>query len=283
MFKILEKEIFSPRIKMFKVQAPQIADKALAGHFVMIRLHDKGERIPLTIADSDKKNGTITIIFQEAGKTTCEMGTYEAGDVILDILGPLGTPYEVKKLGTVVCVSGGVGLASMYPKTKALYEAGNKVISLIGAQKKELLFFQDEAAAVSHEIAYSTDDGSFGHKGFVTELLQGVIDRGHEIHEVVTVGPLPMMRAVCEVTRPYKIKTIVSLNPIMVDGSGMCGSCRVTVGGEVKFACVDGPAFDGHLVDFAELMDRQKRFLNEEQVALEGFRHEGGTCKCQRR
>lgn len=267
---------------MFKVRAPQIAAKAQPGHFIIIRIHDRGERIPLTIADSDKVAGTITIVFQEVGKTTYELGTYEVGDAILDVLGPLGTPYAVEKVGTVVCVAGGVGVAPMYPKAKAHYEIGNKVISLIGAQSRNLLFFTEEMASVSHEIGYSTDDGSYGHHGFVTQLLQKVIERGEEIDEVIAIGPLPMMRAACEVTRPYKIKTIVSLNPIMVDGTGMCGSCRVTVGGETKFTCVDGPAFDGHLVDFAELMERQKRFLKEERLAMEKFRAKGGTCGCHR-
>ena len=283
MFEIVEKEIYSPRIKMFKVRAPYVAAKAQPGHFIIIRIHDKGERIPLTIADSDKDAGTVTIVFQEVGKTTYELGAYEVGDTIHDLLGPLGTPYDVEKIGSVVCVSGGVGVAPMYPKAKAHYEIGNKVISLIGAQSKSLFFFTEKISSVSHEIAYSTDDGSYGHHGFVTELLKDVIERGEKIDEVVAIGPLPMMRAVCEVTRPYEIKTIVSLNPIMVDGTGMCGSCRVTVGGETKFSCVDGPAFDGHLVDFAELIERQRRFLIEERSAMEHFHGKGGTCGCHKK
>ncbi len=282
MHEIIRKIVYSPKIKRFDVKAPLVASKAKPGHFVVIRNHERGERIPLTIADSNPEEGTITLVFQELGKSTIELGKYEIGDKILDIAGPLGKSLEIKKEGTIVCVAGGVGIAPMYPKAKAYHDLGNRVISLIGSQTKELLFFIEEMKAVSDEIAFSTDDGSYGHHGFITELLGEMIKKETNIAEVIAIGPLPMMKAAADITKPFGIKTIVSLNPIMVDGTGMCGSCRVTVGDEVKFSCVDGPNFDGHLVDFDELISRQKRFLKEEKEALDTY-SQGVNCRCQRK
>jgi len=218
------------------------------------------------LTEYNREKGTIGIVVQDVGRTTHQLSLMNPGDVIEDILGPLGVPTPIKKVGTVLCVGGGVGVALLYPEAKAYKEAGNRVISLIGARSKEFLFFQDRIEAVSDEVKYSTDDGSFGYPGFVTELVKEALKRGEKIDEVMAIGPLPMMRGVAEITRPYKIKTIVSLNPIMLDGTGMCGGCRVRVGGKTKFACVEGPDFDGHLVDFEDLMKRQKRFQEEERI-----------------
>ncbi|HHV61249.1 MAG TPA: sulfide/dihydroorotate dehydrogenase-like FAD/NAD-binding protein [Firmicutes bacterium] len=283
MNEILRKEVLAPRITEFEVYAPEIAAKAQPGHFVILRVHEKGERIPLTIADYDAVKGTITMVSQEVGKTTSQLATLEVGDSLADLVGPLGTPMHIEKVGCVVCVSGGLGVAPMYPKARRFYELGSKVVSFIGAQTKEMLIFKERMEKVSHHVGYSTDDGSFGHHGFVTDLLRKFLESGKEVDEVVAIGPLPMMRAAARVTRDFGVKTVVSLNPIMVDGTGMCGGCRVTVGGEVKFACVDGPAFDGHKVDFEELMARQNRFLEEERIAMERFRAQGEGCKCQER
>lgn len=269
-FAILEKRALASRIVLFRIKAPLIARKCQPGQFVILRLNEKGERIPLTISEYNREEGTITIVVQDAGRTTHELSLMEKGETIEDILGPLGRPTDIKKVGTVVGVGGGVGVALLYPEIKAYKEVGNRVISLIGAQNKDLLFFQDKIEAVSDKVIYSTDDGSFGYHGFVTELLKEILEKGEEkISEVIAIGPIPMMRVVAEITRPYKVKTIVSLNPIMVDGTGMCGSCRVKVGGQTKFACVDGPEFDAHLVDFDGLMKRQKRFLEEEKISLQ--------------
>lgn len=282
MYKIVERRDFTSTIKLFRVEAPVIAEKAEPGHFVIIRLDERGERIPLTIADYDKKEGTITLIMQEIGKSTCQMGTLKEGEMIRDVVGPLGIPIPVKKVGTVVCVAGGLGIAPIYPKARALAEAGNRVISLLGARTHSDLFFTDEMAAVSEYIKYSTDDGSFGQHGFVTELLKETIER-EQVDEVIAVGPIPMMKAACKVTKERNIPTLVSLNAIMVDGTGMCGSCRVTVNGEVKFSCVDGPAFDGHQVDFDELIMRNTRFLKEEKIAVDTHFHKEGHCRCHER
>ena len=269
-FAILEKRTLASRIVLFRIKVPLIARKCQPGQFVILRLNEKGERIPLTISEYNREEGTITIVVQDAGRTTHELSLMEEGETIEDILGPLGRPTDIKKVGTVVGVGGGVGVALLYPEIKAYKEVGNRVISLIGAQNKDLLFFQDKIEAVSDKVIYSTDDGSFGYHGFVTELLKEILEKGEEkISEVIAIGPIPMMRVVAEITRPYKVKTIVSLNPIMVDGTGMCGSCRVKVGGQTKFACVDGPEFDAHLVDFDGLMKRQKRFLEEEKISLQ--------------
>jgi len=270
-FKILKKENLAPQIKLFSIQAPLIASKFKAGQFIVIRLNETGERIPLTIAEHNPEEGTITIVVQEVGKTTIQLGKLKEGDVIEDILGPLGIPSPIQKVGTVLCIGGGAGVAPLYPEAKKYKEVGNKVISLIGARSKNLFFFEEKMEAISDEVLYSTDDGSFGHHGFVSELVKKVAERKERIEEAVAIGPLPMMKAVCEVTRKYNIKTRVSLNSIMVDATGMCGSCRVTVEGKVKFTCVDGPGFDGHQVDFDELIFRQKRFEKEEKIALKRY------------
>ncbi len=280
MHRVVRREQLAPRIKLLEVEAPEIAARALPGHFFVLRMHELGERIPLTIADSDPATGTITMVFQEVGKSTCELGTFREGDAILDIVGPLGTPREIRRLDTVVCVAGGVGVAPMYPEARAFHELGARVISLIGAQTRDMLIFRDRMEQVSDEVHYSTDDGSFAYHGFVTELLRDLLAGGLRPDEVVAIGPLPMMRAACKVTAQFDVKTIVSLNAIMVDGTGMCGSCRVTVGGKTMFSCVEGPAFDGHKVDFQELMARQMRFLPEEKLAMERYQKHAEGCKC---
>lgn len=279
MYKIVRKEVLSPTIKLFEVEAPLVARKAEAGQFIILRIDEQGERIPLTIADFDREKKTITIIFQEVGKTTLQLGKLEVGDTILDFVGPLGQPSHIEKLGTVVCIGGGVGIAPVFPITRELKNAGNEVLSIIGARNKDLLFWEDEMRAVSTDLQVATDDGSYGQKGFVTDLLNKIIEEKGKVDLVVAIGPLPMMRAVSEVTRPHGIKTIVSLNSIMVDGTGMCGACRVTVGNETKFACVDGPEFDGHLVDFAEQMRRAQIFKDEEKRA-QAAANCGGGCGC---
>lgn len=279
MYKILKKEVLADNLKLFVIEAPKVAKKAEAGQFIILRIDEKGERIPLTIADFNSKEGTITIIFAEIGKTTKQLGALEAGDSILDFVGPLGVPTHLEKYGRVVCIGGGVGVAPVYPITRGLKEAGNEVISIIGSRNKELLFWENEMAEASHEALVCTDDGSYKEKGFVTDLLKRVIEEKGQIDLVVAIGPLPMMRAVAEVTRPFGIKTIVSLNAIMVDGTGMCGACRVTVGDETKFVCVDGPDFDGHLVDFDEQLRRAKIFKDEEARALAAGSC-GGGCGC---
>jgi len=268
-FPILEKEKLAPGITYFQIKAPLVARKCQPGQFIILRLDEKGERIPLTMTEYDREKGTISIVVQDVGRTTHQLSLMNIGDVVEDVLGPLGVPTPIEKVGTVLCVGGGVGVALLYPEAKAYKEKGNRVISLIGARSKDYLFFQDKIEAISDEVKYSTDDGTFGHHGFVTDLVKEILEGGETINEVIAIGPLPMMKRVAEITRPYKIKTIVSLNPIMLDGTGMCGGCRVRVGGVVKFACVEGPDFDAHEVDFDDLMKRQKRFQEEEKIALE--------------
>lgn len=265
--KIIDKKQLAPEIVRFIVEAPQIAKKAQPGHFIILRYKENGERIPLTIADYNREKGTITLVCQGIGKSTYEINRMEVGDSFLDLLGPLGKAYPIKKLGTVVCVAGGLGVAPLYPKAKALYEAGNRIISLIGAQRKELLIMTEEMAAISAEIHFSTDDGSFGHHGFITEPLRQVLAR-EKVDEVVAVGPVPMMASAVKVTREFNVPVVVSLNALMVDGTGMCGGCRVTVGGETKFCCVDGPTFDGAAVDFQELLMRQRYYQEQEKEAF---------------
>jgi ferredoxin--NADP+ reductase len=262
---IIRKEYLNPEVIRIEVEAPRIARKRKAGQFVVLRAVDQGERIPLTLVDSDAAAGTITLIFQVVGRSTKELGALEAGDAIRDMLGPLGNPTEVKKVGTIVAIGGGVGIALLYPIVKALREAGNRVVSILGARNKDLLILKDEMAALSDLIEIITDDGSSGHKGLVTEPLKQYLDLGQPADECIAVGPAVMMKAVCEMTRPRSIHTVVSLNPIMVDGTGMCGGCRVTVDGRTKFVCVDGPEFDGHKVDFDEMMHRQRFYRTEEQ------------------
>ena len=273
---IIRKEELAPNIKLFEIDQPLIARKVQPGQFVVIRHNEKGERIPLTVADYDRDRGTITIIFQEVGKSTYEMGELNVGDTLLDVVGPLGQPSEIANYGTVVCIGGGVGIAPVYPITRALKAAGNHTIAIIGARTKELLFWEERFREISHELYITTDDGTYGRKGFVSDELQRLIDDGYKIDRVWAIGPAIMMKVVCDVTRPHKIKTIVSLNPIMVDGTGMCGACRVEVGGETKFTCVDGPEFDGHLVDFDLLMKRQSIYKEQEKLALDLYlKHKG--------
>ena len=267
MYEILEKKVLSATVKLMKIKAPLVAKKALAGQFIILRIDEKGERIPLTIADYDRKNGTITVIFMEVGETTKQLGKMNVGDNILNFAGPLGQPSEIEKYGTVVCIGGGVGIAPLYPIIRELKKAGNYVISILGARNEKLLMLEKEIEGFSDELHICTDDGSKGTKGFVSNVLQTIIDEGKKIDVVWAIGPVIMMKVVADLTKKYDIKTIVSLNPIMVDGTGMCGGCRVSVGGETKFACVDGPEFDGHLVDFNNLMLRNRRFVEEEKHA----------------
>jgi len=272
MYEILEKNKLSETVKLMKIRAPLVAKKAKAGQFIILRINENGERIPLTIADFDEKEGTVTIIFMEVGKTTRQLGELEVGESLLNFAGPLGVPSEIEKYGTVVCIGGGVGIAPLYPIVRDLKKKGNYVISILGARNESLLMLEKEVEEFSDEMHICTDDGSKGIKGFVSNVLQKLIDDGVKIDMVMAIGPVIMMKVVADVTRPYKIKTLVSLNPIMVDGTGMCGGCRVSVGDEIKFACVDGPEFDGHLVDFNNLMLRNRRFICEEEEAckLEG-------------
>ncbi len=279
MFEITGKKELSHTVYFLKIQAPLIAKKRKAGQFVMLRVNEHGERIPLTIVDSDEKEGTISIIVQEVGKTTAMLGAMGKGDMLLDVVGPLGRPTHIENFGTVVCVGGGIGVAPVLPIAKAMKDAGNRLISIMGARTKGLLILEDEMRAISDELHITTDDGSSGHHGFVTQVLKRLIEEGVAIGCVVGIGPVPMMRAVAEVTKPYNIKTFVSLNPIMVDGTGMCGACRVTIGGKIKFVCVDGPEFNGADVDFSELMLRNRSYLKEEKTAMEEMTyHEGPKC-----
>ncbi len=275
MNKILFKQELAPNIKKIVLEAPLVAKKVLAGEFVVLIVDEKGERVPLTVVDSNKEKGTITLIFQEVGKTTYKLGELKAGKVILNLLGPLGRATEIKKLGTVVTVGGGVGIAEVYPVTRAFKEAGNSIISIIGARTKDLLILEKELREMCDELFITTDDGTYGRRGFVSDVLKEIIGSGIEKKAdlVYAVGPVPMMRKVSQLTRPYGIKTLVSLNPVMVDATGMCGSCRVSVGGETKFGCVDGPEFDGHLVDFAQLQKRLNLFSEQEKRATECFRN----------
>lgn len=269
MFTIVKKVNLSHDVYLMEVDAPYIARKAQPGQFVIVRVGDTGERIPLTIADNNSESGTITLVFQEVGKSTMVMGGLKQGDSLDDVVGPLGLPSHIEKLGLVVCVGGGIGIAPVHPVARGYKEAGSGVISILGARTRDLLIMEDEMTRASTEVKVCTDDGSYGQKGFVTDVLRNLIEEGKPIDLVVAIGPVPMMEAVSKLTKSYGIRTVVSLNPIMVDGTGMCGACRVTVGGEIKFACVDGPDFDGHEVDFTELRMRQRMYLKEERDAIE--------------
>jgi len=274
LFAIKHKEQLATDVCLFRIEAPRIAAKRLPGQFVIIRVTDTGERVPLTIADSDVEEGTITIIAQGVGKTTRQLNMLEAGDAINDVVGPLGSPTHIEKFGTCCIIGGGVGIAIAFPIAKGMKEAGNEVISILGARSKDMMILEDRVRQISDEVIITTDDGSYGIHGFVTEALQKLIDEGRTIDVVVAIGPVPMMKAVAELTRGPGIRTIVSLNPIMVDGTGMCGGCRVTVGGEVKFACVDGPEFDAHEVDFEDLSKRLGAFRKYEQDAVQRWEEE---------
>lgn len=269
MSKILKKEKLNANVSRITVDAPHIARAAKPGQFVVIIPAENAERIPLTIADTDIQKGTITIIFQIVGATTTVLDSLPAGAEIAHLLGPLGVPSHIEKFGTVVVIGGGVGIAEIYPAVKALKAAGNEVIAIIGARDKSLLIYEKELSVVSSQLLVTTDDGSAGRQGFVSDELKDIIASGKKIALVVAVGPVPMMRVCCDVTKPHAIKTVVSLNPLMLDATGMCGICRVTVGGKVKFACVEGPEFDGHQVDFAELTARLKGYRDVEKKALD--------------
>jgi ferredoxin--NADP+ reductase len=280
MYPITEAKFLAPEIKLFKIKAPKIAEKRQAGQFVIIRIGEYGERIPLTIADSDVGEGTVTLIVQGVGKTTRQLNLMNTGDEIKDIVGPLGMPSHIENFGTAVSIGGGVGSAIAYPTAVALKQAGNKVITINGARSKNLVILEDEMKAVSDEAYITTDDGSYGYHGFVTDMLKKLIEEGNKIDFVLAIGPIPMMKAVADVTKPYGIKTVVSLNPIMIDGTGMCGGCRVPVAGKVQFACVDGPEFDAHEVDFKNLTDRNRMYAEYEKKSLEKYEHE---CKLNKK
>jgi ferredoxin--NADP+ reductase len=280
MFEILEKERIGPGVNRMVISAPEIARAHKPGQFIILRTHSEGERIPLTVADKDAEKGTITLVWQEVGVTTYYMGTMCVGDCLQDLCGPLGKPTHIEKFGTVVGVGGGIGVAPLYPITKGMFDAGNDVKTIIGARTEGLLFMTEEMKKVSNELLISTDDGSFGFHGFVTQVLQGLIDKGTNIALCVAIGPVPMMKAVVGVTKKANIPTVVSLNPIMVDGTGMCGACRVEVAGKTLFGCVDGPEFDGHAVDFDLLMKRLAMYKGPELIALNKFRETDRGCQC---
>ncbi|RME37907.1 MAG: sulfide/dihydroorotate dehydrogenase-like FAD/NAD-binding protein [Thermoflexia bacterium] len=275
MYRILEKQVLSDVTKLMVVEAPHVARKARAGQFVIVRIDERGERIPLTIADYDREAGTITLIFQEVGKSTKHLGTLNVGDALATLAGPLGHPTEIAHYGTVVCVGGGVGIAPIFPIARALKEAGNHVISIIGARTRDLLFWEDRMRAVSDELIVCTDDGSYGRKALVTEPLKELLEaRGKEIARVWAIGPAIMMKFVSLTTKPFGIPTIVSLNTIMIDGTGMCGGCRVLLEEGAQFVCVDGPEFDGHKVDWDNLLARLSFYREEERLAMERWEHE---------
>lgn len=272
MFNIIHAEFLAPGIKRFVIEAPRIARKQRPGQFVIVRIHEEGERIPLTIENSDPQKGTINIVVQSLGKTTTMLNSLGAGDHIMDVVGPLGKPSEIEKFGTVVVMGGGVGTAMAYPTAAALKHAGNKVISIVGARNKELVILEREMREVSDVLMITTDDGSYADKGFVTDKLRQLIQNGVPINLVLAIGPIPMMRAVADMTRSEHIRTLVSLNPIMIDGTGMCGGCRVLVDNKSQFACVDGPEFDAHQVNFAVLVQRNGAYRSQEQQSLAEYR-----------
>jgi len=271
LFKILHAEFIAPGIKRFRIQAPRIARKQHPGQFVILRIYEEGERIPLTIEGSDPPQGTISIVVQSIGKTTHLLNSLNTGDDILDVVGPLGKPSEIAKFGTVVVMGGGVGTAMAYPTAAALKRAGNRIISIVGARNKELVILEKEMRAVSDVLMVTTDDGSYADKGFVTDKLRQLIQNGVPIDLVLAVGPIPMMKAVANMTRGEHIRTIVSLNPIMIDGTGMCGGCRVLVDGKSQFACVDGPEFDAFRVNFEVLVQRNSTYRTQEQQSMAEF------------
>ncbi|MBT8333141.1 MAG: sulfide/dihydroorotate dehydrogenase-like FAD/NAD-binding protein [Deltaproteobacteria bacterium] len=271
MFKIVRREEMSEgTVILNEIEAPLIAKKALPGQFVILKAGEDGERIPLTMAESNKEKGTITIIYMVVGKSTAIFRDLKVGDGYQDVIGPLGKATHLEKVGKVICVGGGTGVAVLHPITRALKEIGNDVTCIIGARSKDLLILEDQMRAASHDLLVCTDDGSYGHHGFVTEVMKDLLEQG-DIKQVVAIGPVPMMKAVSAITKEFDVPTMVSLNPIMVDGTGMCGGCRVTVGNETKFACVDGPEFDGHQVDYNELMLRLQAYLEDEKKCHESY------------
>ena len=264
MFKIVRKKELNASVTLMEIEAPFVARKAKAGQFIIFRIDEEGERVPLTIAGYDREKGTVTIIFQKVGLSTKMLGELNEGDYIQDFVGPLGRPTETEGIKRVCVVGGGVGCAIALPSAQAFKEAGCEVDVIVGFRNKDIVILEDEFRSCSDHLYLMTDDGSYGEHGFVTVKLQELLEKGNQYDEVLAIGPIPMMKFVCKTTEPFGVKTIVSLNPIMVDGTGMCGGCRVTVGGEVKFACVDGPDFDGHKVDFAELMNRNGVYRDQE-------------------
>lgn len=269
MFPIVKKRVLNETVTLMEIQAPLVARKAQPGQFIIFRIDEEGERVPLTIAGYDRQAGTVTIIFQKVGYTTEKLDTLQEGDALLDFVGPLGEPSHTDGITRAAVIGGGLGVAIAYPQAKALHEAGAKVDLIVGFRNEGLVILKDELTAACTSLTIMTDDGSNGHKGFVTQALEEKLQAGEKYDVVIAIGPLPMMRAVCNLTKPYGVKTIVSMNPIMIDGTGMCGGCRVTVGGETKFACVDGPDFDGHLVDWDEAIARSRMFRPEEAKARE--------------
>ncbi len=269
MYLIKEKRRLNSSMTLMSIQAPLIAKKAKAGQFIILRINDFGERIPLTIADCDIDKGTVTIIFQKVGKTTYELDQLEEGDSIQDFVGPLGLPTELEGYKKAAVIGGGAGCAIAYPSAKALHNMGTNVDMIAGFRNKDIIILEDEMSAVCDNLYITTDDGSNGNKGFVTDVLKKLIENGEQYDLVIAIGPMPMMKAVCNLTKEYNIKTIVSMNPIMIDGTGMCGGCRIKVGGEMKFACVDGPDFDGHEVDFDEAMERLAMYKKEEKESMD--------------
>ena len=274
MFPILHAEFLAPGIKRFLIDAPRIARRQKPGQFVIVRVNEEGERIPLTIERSDHQRGCISIVVQSIGKTTHLLNSLNTGDNILDVVGPLGKPSEIEKFGTVVVMGGGVGTAMAYPTAAALKRAGNRIISIVGARNKDLVILEEEMRAVSDVLMVTTDDGSYADRGFVTDKLRQLIENGVRIDLVLAVGPIPMMKAVADMTRGERIRTIVSLNPIMIDGTGMCGGCRVLVDGKSQFACVDGPEFDAHRVNFEVLVQRNAAYQEQERKSMAEFRRE---------
>lgn len=269
MFPIVKKRVLNDTVTLMEIQAPLVARKAQPGQFIIFRIDEEGERVPLTIAGYDRQAGTVTIIFQKVGYTTEKLDTLEEGDALLDFVGPLGEPSHTDGIARAAVIGGGLGVAIAYPQAKALHEAGAKVDLIVGFRNESLVILKDELTAACTDLTIMTDDGSNGNKGFVTQALEKKLQAGEKYDVVIAIGPLPMMRAVCDLTKPYGVRTIVSMNPIMIDGTGMCGGCRVTVGGETKFACVDGPDFDGHLVDWDEAIARSRMFRPEEAQARE--------------
>lgn len=269
MFKIIRKKRLNPTVTLMDIQAPLIARKAEPGQFIILRVDEAGERIPLTIADYDREKGTVTIIFQIVGATTEKLNHLEEGDSLRDFVGPLGIASHTEGLKKVAVIGGGVGSAIAYPIAKKLHAQGSEVHAIVGFRNKDLVILEDEFRAVSDLCKVMTDDGSYGEKGLVTNALKSLLDAGEQYDEVIAIGPLVMMKFVCQLTKEYNVKTVVSMNPIMIDGTGMCGGCRLTVGGETKFACVDGPDFDGHLVDFDEAMERSNMYKDFERHQYE--------------
>lgn len=269
MFKIVRKAVLNPAVKLLEIEAPYVARKAEPGQFIIFRINEEGERIPLTIADYDREKGTVTIIFQEVGKSTKMLGAMNEGDEILDFVGPLGVASHLEGYRKVAVIGGGLGAAIAYPQAKKLHSLGAEVDLIVGFRNKDLIILEKEMKEASTRLIVATDDGSNGNKGFVTDVLKKLIEEGNQYDLVIAIGPLIMMKFVSKLTKEYGIKTLVSMNPVMIDGTGMCGGCRVTVGGKTKFACVDGPDFDGHEVDFDEAMRRQQMYKTEEKESLE--------------